>query len=140
MSRARRIPENSAAYARWLAAHMETRHRGLTLSPATAMFVGMALQGYAERLDEREAAKLKFKIVAYDQLDTAEVLAATASVTVAWAAFQAAIPTRPNASKIVLLEWSRIMGVWPVPGDAQPGPLRLEDRPERLTLPALDKA
>ncbi len=78
------------------------------------MFVGMALNGYADRLDEKEASILTFMVTAVDRGDRAEVLAAAANVSVAWAAFQAAIPTRSDA-RIILHQGARVLGQHPAP-------------------------
>jgi hypothetical protein len=88
------------------------------------MFVGMALRGYAEQFDSAAASKLKFMILATDETDRDEVLASAASATVAWAAFQLAIPTRPHTRRFFLMEGARIVGTSPV-----------EDTP--LQLPAI---
>lgn len=77
------------------------------------MFVGMARNGYADRLDEKEASTLAFMVTALEG-DRAEVLAAAANVSVAWAAFQAAIPTRTD-SKIILHQGARVLGEHPAP-------------------------
>ena len=37
---------------------IEDAYRGISLGPEAAMFVGMALNGYADRLDEKEASSL----------------------------------------------------------------------------------
>ncbi len=54
----RRIPENTSSYASWLAGEIADRSGGIRLSATTSLFVGMALEGYAELLDRREAAEL----------------------------------------------------------------------------------
>ena len=53
----RRIPEDTADYARWLADQIEARgeRTSTRLSPATAFFVGLALRESAKVLDGREA-------------------------------------------------------------------------------------
>jgi hypothetical protein len=47
MASARRIPENTAEYARWLAQSISRRFRPVFFEPDTAMFAAMALEGYA---------------------------------------------------------------------------------------------
>ena len=44
MSPIRKIPEDTAAYSRWLAGQIESRWGGLRLTPETAIFVGVALE------------------------------------------------------------------------------------------------
>ena len=85
----RKIPEDSAAYSRWLAGQIENRWGGLWLTPETAIFVGMALEGYARYLDDRAASKLTFKVTAFNQFDQGEVIAAAMNISVASAAYQA---------------------------------------------------
>ncbi len=123
MSRRRRVPENTSNYARWLARQIEEAYRGISLGPEAAVFVGMALNGYADRLDEKEASNLTFMVTAIDSGDRAEVLAAAANVSVAWAAFQAAIPTRTNARIIRIrargYQGVRVLGQHTVPHSSE---------------------
>ena len=56
----------------------------------------MALEGYAVHLDGRAASKLTFTITAFDMFDKGEVIAAAINISVASAAFQAALATRPR--------------------------------------------
>ena len=67
MSRRRMIPVNTSNYARWLARRIEEAYRGISLGPEAAMFVGMALNGYADRLDEKEASTLAFMVTALER-------------------------------------------------------------------------
>ncbi len=109
-SRHRCIPENTAAYARWLAEHIETSQQGITLSPATVLFVGIALRGYAEKLEGEAAQRHAFVVVAESGEGNEEVLASAENVSAAWAAFQSAIPTRPHARAVRLMHLSRAVG------------------------------
>lgn len=113
----RRIPENTSEYARWLADRIESRDRGISLSPTTSMFVGMALRGYAELLDGHEALKLHFIVTVIDDRDQREIVCGSASIAVAWAAFQAAIPDRPKAKQIILHQGARVLGKHPIFSD-----------------------
>ncbi|WP_156824707.1 hypothetical protein [Methylocystis rosea] len=56
------------------------------------MFLAMALEGYANWLDQKEAKALNFTVTAIDDLGTSRVVAAAENVEVAWAAYSAAIP------------------------------------------------
>jgi len=64
MSSGRRIPQNTAEYARWLAAEISRRYRPTWFEPDTAMFLAMALEGYASWLDQKEAKGLSFTVTA----------------------------------------------------------------------------
>lgn len=110
MSRARRVPEDSADYARWLADRIEERglRTSTRLSPAAAYFVAMALRGYARLLDGREAAQMNFTISDIDGGDV-ELLAACKAPEIAWAAYHLAIAARPGGC-IVLRHGHRILG------------------------------
>jgi len=57
----------------------------------------MALEGYAESLDNREAADLPFVVTAIEPHGGSEVVAAAKNLHVATAAFTATIITRPGA-------------------------------------------
>jgi hypothetical protein len=109
MSRERRIPEDTADYARWLADRIEERGERLTtrLNPATSMFVGMALRGYARFLDGREAAEMPFTVSDVDGARV-ELLAACKAPEIAWAAFHLAIASRPRR-RIILRHGARIV-------------------------------
>lgn len=109
MSRQRRLPEDTADYARWLADRIEERseRRPMRLGTATGMFVGMALRGYARLLDGKEAAEMNFT-VSYSDGVRVELLAACRAPEVAWAAFHLAIASRPNCN-IALRHGSRII-------------------------------
>jgi hypothetical protein len=93
----RRIPENTSDYARWLAGEIANRSGGIRLSPTTALFVGMALEGYAGLLDQRESTKLPYIVTAIDHAGACEVIAAAKDLHVATAVFTAAIVARPGA-------------------------------------------
>lgn len=110
MTRKRRIPEDTADYARWLADQIEDRGPRLTLrlSPTAAMFVGMALRGYARLLDGKEAAGMIFTVSDCDG-GRVEMLAACKAPEIAWAAYHLAIASRPDR-KIVLRHGDRIVG------------------------------
>ncbi len=66
MSNRRRIPEDTAEYARWLAAEIAGRYRPTWFEPSTAMFLSMALEGYAELLDRKAASELNFSVTSFD--------------------------------------------------------------------------
>lgn len=82
------------------------------------MFVGLALRGYSELLDHHSAGRLTFTVTAIDDFERYEVVAATAGVQAAWAAFQAAIPTRPNC-RLIMHQGARILGQHPPPETAK---------------------
>lgn len=105
-----RIPEDTAAYARWLADRIEERgERSPTrLSPAAAMFVGMALRGYARLLDGREAAEMLFTVSFEDGRDV-RIQAACRAGEVAWAAYHLTIAAFPDRH-IVLRHSGRMIG------------------------------
>lgn len=111
---ARRVPENTADYARWLADRIEARWAGITLSAETAIFVAMALKAYSTLLDQRDAGELHF-VVSAETDDRPVVIAATSKIDVAWAAFQAAIPGQPGA-RVLLRKGAQIIGEHPSPG------------------------
>jgi hypothetical protein len=64
MSTDRRIPQNTAEYARWLGGEISRRYRPTWFEPDTAMFLAMALEGYANWLDQKEAKALNFTVTA----------------------------------------------------------------------------
>ena len=109
MSNPRRVPEDTADYARWLADRIEERGMRATtrLSPTAAWFVAMALRGYARLLDGREAAAMNFT-VSYSDGVRVELIAACRAPEIAWAAFHLAIAARP-ADRISLRHGSRII-------------------------------
>jgi hypothetical protein len=108
----RRIPEDTSDYARWLAGEISNRAGGIRLSPTTSLFVGMALEGYAEALDKREGGELPFIVTAIDPSGLSEVIAAAKNLHVATAAFIATIPARPNA-RILLRHGTRVVSEHP---------------------------
>ena len=110
MSRERRIPEDTADYARWLADRIEERgeRTSIRLNPTTSMFVGMALRGYARLLDGKEASEMIFTVSDCDG-SRVEMLAACRAPEVAWAAYHLAIASRPDR-QIVLRHSGRILG------------------------------
>lgn len=120
MSSRRRIPEDTAAYARWLADRIEERGERVStrLSPTAAMFVGMALRGYARLLDGREAAQMNFTVSDADGRHV-ELLAACKAPEIAWAAYHLAIAARPQHC-IVLRHGDRIIGQHDGPGSPPP--------------------
>ena len=79
----------------------------MRLSPTAAMFVGMALRGYARLLDGKEAAEMNFTVSDCDGTRV-EILAACKAPEIAWAAYHLAIAARPDRS-IVLRHGSRIV-------------------------------
>jgi len=112
MSGGRRIPQNTAQYARWLAGEISRRYRPTWFEPDTAMFLAMALEGYASWLDQREAKALTFTVTAIDDLGTSRVVAAADNVEVAWAAYSAAIPKQARG-RLVLHQQARIIAQHP---------------------------
>lgn len=81
------------------------------------MFVAMALEGYADLLDARQAAALTFTVTAVDDLDHARVIAAADNIEVAWAAYSAAVP-KQTRGRLVLHQIARITAQHP-PEDGQ---------------------
>jgi hypothetical protein len=112
MSNGRRIPQNTAEYARWLAREISRRHRPTWFEPDTAMFLAMALEGYASWLDDKEAKTLNFTVTAIDDLATSRVIAGADNVEVAWAAYSAAIP-KQTRGRLVLHQQARIIAQHP---------------------------
>ncbi len=110
MSRERRVPEDSADYARWLADRIEERGARTTtrLSPTAAWFVAMALRGYARLLDGREAAEMLFTI-SFEDDRYVQIQSACQAGEVAWEAFHLAIAAAPDR-RIVLRHSGRIIG------------------------------
>lgn len=110
MQSRRRIPEDTADYARWLADRIEERgeRMSMRLSPTAAIFIGMALRGYARLLDGREAAEMLFTITFEDDRHV-QIQTACRAGEVAWAAFHLAIAASPGR-RIVLRHSGRIIG------------------------------
>lgn len=108
----RRIPENTSGYARWLADQIARRSGGIRLSPTTSLFVGMALEGYADSLDRTEAKGLPFLVTAVEPAATGagEVVAAALNLHVATAAFTAAVMARPGV-RMMLRHGTRVISV-----------------------------
>lgn len=108
----RRIPENTSGYARWLADQMAKRSGGIRLSPTMSLFVGMALEGYADSLDRTEAKGPPFLETAIEPAapSAGEVVAAALNLHVATAVYTEAIMTRPGA-RIMLRHGARIISV-----------------------------
>lgn len=108
MSRPRRIPEDTADYARWLAGEMEARgmRRTLRLSPSTSIFVGMALEGYARLLDGRETAEMLFT-VGIEEGAHSSLQTACREADVAWASYHMTIAAFSDR-RIVLRRSGRI--------------------------------
>ena len=125
IARTRRIPEDTAHYARWLADRIEERGERISmrLSPTAAMFVGMALRGYARLLDGKEAAEMNFTVSDCDGTRV-EMLAACKAPEIAWAAYHLAIAARPDR-QIVLRHGDRIVGEHP---NASEQPKLIENR------------
>ena len=98
MPSGRRIPQNTAEYARWLAGEISRRFRPTWFEPDTAMFLAMALEGYASWLDHNEASALTFTVTAIDDIGTGRVIAAANNIEVAWAAYSAAIPKQKHGT------------------------------------------
>ncbi|MFZ3180987.1 MAG: hypothetical protein WA156_12440 [Methylocystis silviterrae] len=76
------------------------------------MFVAMALEGYADWLDTREAAKLTFTVTAIDDSGHANVIAAANNIEVAWAAYSAAVPKQTHG-RLLLHQSARIIAHHP---------------------------
>lgn len=111
MSDPRRIPENTADYARWLAKAIARRFRPTWFEPDTALFLAMALEGYASWLDHNEASALIYTVTAIDDVGS-RVIAAANNVDVAWAAYSAAIPKQKHG-RLVLHQKARIIAQHP---------------------------
>jgi hypothetical protein len=112
MSSGRRIPQNTAEYARWLAGEISRRFRPTWFEPDTAMFLAMALEGYASSLDHQQASALNFTVTAIDDVGTSRVIAAADNVEVAWAAYSASIP-KQTRGRLVLHQKARIIAQHP---------------------------
>lgn len=112
MSTDRRIPQNTAEYARWLAGEISRRYRPTWFEPDTAMFLAMALEGYAGWLDHKEASVLNFTVTAIDDLGVSRVIAAADNVEVAWAAYSAAVP-KQTRGRLMLHQKARIIAQHP---------------------------
>lgn len=109
MPRERRVPEDSADYARWLADRIEERgeHVSTRLSPAAAYFVAMALRGYARLLDGRETAEMLFTI-GIEEGALSSLQASCRSSEAAWAAYHLIVVEFPSR-KIVLRHSGRML-------------------------------
>ena len=116
MSSRRRVPQNTAEYARWLAGEISRRYRETWFARDTTMFVAMALEGYADLLDSREAAKLTFTVTAIDDCGHSSVIAAANNVEIAWAAYSAAIPKHTHG-RLLLHQSARIIAQHPPEAD-----------------------
>ncbi|WP_424376418.1 hypothetical protein [Methylocystis silviterrae] len=112
MTVGRRIPQNTAEYARWLAGEISRRYRETWFARDTTMFVAMALEGYADLLDSREAAKLTFTVTAIDDCGHSSVIAAANNVEIAWAAYSAAMPKQTHG-RLLLHQSARIIAQHP---------------------------
>lgn len=118
MARDHRIPEDTAQYARWLAARLAERSgadgaaRGANLSGATALFVAMALEHYARKLDAREVDRLAHIVVEVDADGKEVVEAAANNVAAAWGALRDLIPHRSNC-RLVLRQGAHVIGRYP---------------------------
>jgi hypothetical protein len=84
MTAGRRVPQNTAEYARWLAGEISRRYRETWFARDTTMFVAMALEGYADLLDARQAAALTFTVTAFDDRGHSSVIAAANNIEIAW--------------------------------------------------------
>lgn len=116
MSSKRRVPQNTAEYARWLAGEISRRYRETWFARDTTMFVAMALEGYADLLDSRETAKLTFTVTAIDDSGHSSVIAAANNVEIAWAAYSAAIPKQVHG-RLLLHQRARIIAKHPPEAD-----------------------
>lgn len=125
MKRTRRLPENTADYCRWLAERIEERGGAIWLSIETGFFVGLALHSHADLLDGKAAVTLNYTIEHIDEQGGSEIVAAAENVGVAWAAFHAAIPTRPHG-RLLLRHKARLLGEHP----QRPAPITIDLRPE----------
>lgn len=97
---------------RWLANEISRRYRPTWFERDTAMFLAMALDGYADRLDDQEAKTLNFTVTAFNDGGTANVIAAAENIEVALAAYNAAIP-KQSRGRLVLHQSSRIIAQHP---------------------------
>jgi hypothetical protein len=70
------------------------------------MFLAMALEGYADLLDARQARTLTFTVTAFEDCGAAKVVAAARSIEVGLAAYNVAIPT-VSRGRLVLHQSSR---------------------------------
>lgn len=112
MSSRRRVPQNTAEYARWLAGEISRRYRDTWFARDTTMFVAMALEGYADFLDSNATTKLTFTVTAIDEFEHGRVIAAADNIEVAWAAYSAAVP-KQMSGRIVLHQSARIIAQHP---------------------------
>ncbi len=112
MSSRRRVPQNTAEYARWLAGEISRRYRDTWFARDTTMFVAMALEGYADFLDSSAMTKLTFTVTAIDEFEHGRVIAAADNVEIAWAAYSAAIPKQTHG-RLLLHQSARIIAQYP---------------------------
>lgn len=112
MIHGRRVPQNTAEYARWLAGEISRRYRDTWFARDTTMFVAMALEGYAALLDSNATTKLTFTVTAIDEFEHGRVIAAADNIEVAWAAYSAAVP-KQTSGRIVLHQSARIIAQHP---------------------------
>lgn len=116
MTAGRRVPQNTAEYARWLAGEISCRYRDSWFARDTTMFVAMALEGYADLLDSNATTKLTFTITAIDEFEHGRVIAAADNIEVAWAAYSAAIPKQTHG-RLLLHQSARIIAQHPPEAD-----------------------
>lgn len=112
MTHGRRVPQNTAEYARWLAAEISRRYRDTWFTRDTTMFVAMALEGYADFLDGNATTKLTFTVTVIDEFEHSRVIAAADNIEVAWAAYSAAVP-KQTRGRLVLHQSARIIAQHP---------------------------
>ena len=112
MTSGRRVPQNTAEYARWLAGEISRRYRDTWFARDTTMFVAMALEGYADFLDSNATTKLTFTVTAIDEFEHGRVIAAADNIEVAWAAYSAAVP-KQTRGRLVLHQSARIIAQHP---------------------------
>lgn len=112
MTAGRRVPQNTAEYARWLAGEISRRYRDTWFARDTTMFVAMALEGYADLLDSNAMTKLTFTVTAIDEFEHGRVIAAADNIEVAWAAYSAVVP-KQTRGRIVLHQSARIIAQHP---------------------------
>lgn len=114
-----RLPENTADYARWLAGQIEARgaSRTVRLSPAAAIFVGMALEGYARLLDGRETSDMLFTVGIEDGPHSS-LQTACRTADVAWAAYHLIVSAFPDR-RIILRHSGRLLATHDPTGQAK---------------------
>lgn len=112
MARQRRIPEDTAEYARWLAARFAERSTEMRVTPSTGLFIAMALEHYARKLDTRAVDKLSHVVVEVTPDGKEVVEAAANNVYAAWGALRDLIPERPNC-RLILRQGAHVIGAYP---------------------------